>query len=192
MEWDRETYRRVARCFESGDLDRFRDMIRENPRCLRNRHGGDAWLRYAAGQGDLPMVQLLVELGIDVNETQFSPDHRSHVPEGAIQQAADFGHLEVVRWLLDQGAEINFEFKGRRRCQPLIGAATSGYLDIVKLLVERGADLDASGAFAVTQADVFGNFAVRDYLLSVGAQDERDITPPDFPAAHQRIIDTMV
>ncbi len=70
-----------------------------------------------------------------------------------------------------------------------------GDLGIVKLLVEHGGNIHAtnySGLNVVTFADWNDRFEVRDYLLSLGAKDLRETTPPDFPGAHEAIMDAMV
>ncbi len=148
---------------------------------------------YAALNGLLPFVRLLVEqYAIGVNEPfGDSPDYTP------ILKAAQNGHLETVRWLLDHGAQINFEYDGRQRCEALMRAAGCGHivgrdlLDVVKLLVERGANIhvtDSNGASAVSIAEISGHFAVRNYLLSVGAKDPREMEVPDFAAAHKILI----
>ena len=38
---------------------------------------------------------------------------------------------------------------------------------------------------------MYGRFAVRDYLLALGAKDERDIIPPDFAKAHRILIQAV-
>eukprot|EP00913_Durusdinium_trenchii_P035301 g33031.t1 len=189
-EWNLQMYRKAAVFFREDELDLFRAFIQEHPQYLFDDDGVHVWMSKAAHHGDIAKMELLVELGVDVNITKYPTDDPDTEPEGAIQQAADFGHLEAVRWLLDHGAEINFEFKGERRCWPLVGAATRGHLEIVKLLVERGADLEArmGGVYALSQAETYGRFEVRDYLLSLGIKGLLDITPPDFPAAHKLLL----
>jgi Ankyrin repeats (3 copies) len=68
------------------------------------------------------------------------PEHR-HL---ALGLASQYGHLEIVRLLLDAGEDPN-RFNpvgGHSHSTPLHQAAGNGHLDVVKLLVERGARLD--------------------------------------------------
>ncbi|MBS9530005.1 ankyrin repeat domain-containing protein [Wolbachia endosymbiont of Rhagoletis cerasi] len=57
----------------------------------------------------------------------------SRVSERALYDAAEKGCLEVVKFLLDEGVDINTSLA-------LLSAADSGQLEVVKLLLERGAD----------------------------------------------------
>lgn len=149
----------------------------------------------AAMEGKLPIIEALVALGLKVNESDDHslPGEPFYQPEGPIVHAAAAGHLDIVRWLLEHGAQINYVVNGRPRCQPLIYAATNGHLDIVKLLVEYGADLhsDRGGVYASTQAEDFRHFEVRDYLRSLGVKTMREKYPPDYESAHRCFIDDM-
>ena len=62
----------------------------------------------------------------------------------ALTLAADFGHVEIVRMLLDAGEDPNRynPVGGHSHTTPLHQAAGRGYDDVVRLLVERGARLD--------------------------------------------------
>ena len=79
-------------------------------------------------------MEVLLSLGIDINATQDPPSDEFYEPEGAKLQAAQEGYVELVQWMLEHGAKINFEFCGQRRCMPLQRAATAGHLAVVKLL----------------------------------------------------------
>ena len=56
--------------------------------------------------------------------------------------AAKNGHLNVVKYLVEEGADVNAHVMGDET--PLIRAAWSGHLDVVKYLVEQGADVNKS------------------------------------------------
>lgn len=62
----------------------------------------------------------------------------------ALALAAQFGHTEIVRWLLDAGEDPNrYNPMGTHsHSTPLHQAAVAGHYDVVRLLVERGARLD--------------------------------------------------
>lgn len=53
--------------------------------------------------------------------------------------AANSGHLEVVKLLLEKGADV--AVSSDNRTTPLIAAANIGHLEVVKLLLEKGADM---------------------------------------------------
>ena len=136
----REIRNEMHTCRREKDLLGFELLARSHPDCLYTDDGWDYWLRNAAGDGDLPLVQLLVRLGVDVNLSSgtFIPD------DTAVGSAAMHGHLEVVKWLLEHGAKLNFIAYGAVR-SALTDAIDSGNFELVKLLVERGADVNATG-----------------------------------------------
>jgi hypothetical protein len=185
----------IDAAFESGNIEEFKHLLRSHPEHMRSDDGSEHWMRMAAMAGQLPIIQALVELGIGVNEShdRSDPNDSFYEPEGAILQAAGFGHVELVRWLLEHGAKINYVVQNKPRCWPLIRAAGEGHLEVVKLLVEHGADIHSTwrGLNAITQAENLGQFAVRDYLRTLGARTLRETTPPDYAGAHQRFLKHM-
>jgi ankyrin repeat protein len=57
--------------------------------------------------------------------------------------AVDFGHRQIVTWLLQQGANVNARSSNDSHCTALHSAAWNGDLEMVELLVSAGADLTA-------------------------------------------------
>ena len=57
--------------------------------------------------------------------------------------AVDFGHHDIVRWLLGLGANVNARTEVESRHSALHSAAWNGDLEMVRLLVESGADVRA-------------------------------------------------
>ena len=53
--------------------------------------------------------------------------------------ASSHGHVDVVRVLLEHGAEINKA--ANSGCTPLFIASQEGRVDVVRVLVEQGADI---------------------------------------------------
>jgi len=58
----------------------------------------------------------------------------------ALHAASARDHLEVVKLLLDRGAEVNTPGESYRN--PLQAASLNGHQEVVELLLERGAEND--------------------------------------------------
>lgn len=91
-------------------------------------------LDLAAREGDLEMVELLVNNGANVNN--YKP----------LQLASQKGYLEIVTYLVEHGANLNdpdieIRFDG---LSPLHEAVRGGHFDVVEYLVEQGADINAT------------------------------------------------
>ena len=83
--------------------------------------------------GDLDQVNNLIRVeGLDVNIVNGSPPPYDVTPLGV---AAENGHLEIVRLLLESGANVN------SRC-PLSRAARCGDIEIVEELLKAGANVN--------------------------------------------------
>ena len=95
---------------------------------LRNKFGRTA-LSSAAEEGELEVVNTLVDAGASINTRQA----QSWTP---LHYAADKNHLEVVRVLLEHGADKSA--KSRDGKTPLLFAALKGHSECVELLKERG------------------------------------------------------
>src|SRR5262245_42124717 len=100
----------------------------------------------AARQGDVAAVRKLLDEGVPV-------DAKSRYGATALSFASHKGQLEVVKLLLERGADpdVKDRFYGST---PLSWAAESGSLEIARLLVDRGArDLEAALELAVAKKD---------------------------------------
>ncbi|KAJ3275311.1 hypothetical protein HK104_003917, partial [Borealophlyctis nickersoniae] len=100
-----------------------------------------------AGNGHFGVVKLLLEREGGAN---------MHARDcHALCRAADGGHLEGVRLLLEKGADMHVwgdVALGR--------AAGGGQLDIIKLLLEKGVDANAQDGHALGQAARWGDLEV--------------------------------
>jgi Ankyrin repeats (3 copies) len=110
----------------------------------------------ALPHGELEAVEALIRNGAKVNLVvaatlgRVEDARRTLAPASAddrlraLALAAQFGHTEIVRLLLDAGEDPNrYNPMGNHsHSTPLHQAAVAGHFDTVRLLVERGARLD--------------------------------------------------
>jgi ankyrin repeat protein len=136
------------------------DLLLANPAIdvnLTNKSGENA-LMMAAFDGQLPLVKtLVVEKKAAVNKTGWAPIH----------YAATNGHLEIVQFLMANGAQINA--LSPNETTPLMMSIGSGNDQLIKYLLDNGADLrmrNHEGYTAIDVAQLFGKDDIRDGLKS--------------------------
>ena len=94
--------------------------------------------------------------------------------EGPLLRASAAGHAEVVRLLLEAGADKDATGTSSS-CTALILAAHKGRLEVVRLLVEAGAGKDITDKFgltALTAAARSGQVDVARFLVEAGADKD--------------------
>lgn len=146
------------------------DIAEEKDEPSRPRISAQA-LRNAALEGRLSVVQGAIEDGAEVDAAD--PVQK----QTPLILAAFNGHTETVKYLLDQGAEI--EARDSEGKTALIHACTGPFLETVKLLLDSGAEInarDSTEAYTpLMMAAGTGQEDVLQYLLSQGAdKDLRD------------------
>jgi ankyrin repeat protein len=95
-----------------------------------------------AEEGDLQGVVGLVQ------EDAGLVDAENEEGKTPLIEACEGGHLEVVRWLLDRGADINHQ--GNGGCTTLYWASNTEHTPVVRLLLEKGADPTIANTYDVT------------------------------------------
>lgn len=125
---------------ERGDLDTVRGWLERglDPEYVADRIG--TGLMIAAWEGNVPMMELFVAHGADVNAT-------NALDEQPLLHAAWKGRLEAVRWLLARGARIN---RPGLQWSALHYAAFNGHDEVARHLIERGAAINARSPNAST------------------------------------------
>ncbi|XP_063406238.1 kinase D-interacting substrate of 220 kDa-like [Mytilus trossulus] len=94
-------------------------------------------LTRAARKGDIDALELSLQNGADI-------DYQDVDGQTALMWAANGGHLEICRLLIDRGCKINItetEYSGETA---LIWAVVRGHLDICRLLIDRGCKIDTT------------------------------------------------
>ncbi|KAJ7049850.1 ankyrin repeat-containing domain protein [Mycena amicta] len=107
------------------------------------------WLLHALLNGQLDIEHFLCDNGADWSTVMAHAAEQGHldivryvVEKGvevnggdALRYAAEKGHVEIVCFLVDKGADV-------KQGYPLPYAAAKGHLEIVRILVEKGADIN--------------------------------------------------
>ncbi|WP_254508211.1 ankyrin repeat domain-containing protein [Anatilimnocola floriformis] len=166
---------RMYNAIQEGDLLTFKSLFELHPEQRHLPDGRSMWFSDAASAGNLDVIKFLISTGVDINEPANSDSVAS--PEGVVYRAAADGHLEVVRWMLDQGAKINFNVHGKTRCYALIHAAREGNLPMVQLLLEKGAATNSCWAemTPLDHAIDSGSDEVIQILRSNGAKQAKEL-----------------
>ena len=87
---------------------------------------------------NIEMAKLMVNYGINVNYVTFRTEQ---VPP-FLHKAIDNGHLEMVEFLVQNGANVNELDKNQRT--PLDAAMQNEQIEIVQLLIQHGAEPEES------------------------------------------------
>lgn len=126
-------------------------------------------LRFAAQEGQVARLQMMLEKGADVN----GKDAAGYT---ALELASFQDHEHAVQLLLEHGADVNL--RGSDECPPLYYAIQQQNESIVFMLVEHGADVNSSvyGTTLSMLAAEAGNLLIMQSLIRSGA----DINSKDY------------
>ena len=169
---------------ELGDIARAREWLEAGlaPDFLADRIG--TGLMIAAWEGNIPLMELFVAHGADVNKTNASG-------EPALLHAAWRGHLDAVKWLLAHGAQIN-----RKPLQwtALHYAVFAGHDEVARYLIEHGADINArstNGSSVLMMAVYEGREELARKLVELGAdrnvRNDRDNGALEWAMKHKHL-----
>jgi hypothetical protein len=142
----------IVALFE-GSMNVF-DVLVDAPNIDVNAraNNGNSALMIAAYKGNQTAVQVLLKKGAAINQPGWTPLH----------YAAAGGKDDIVRLLLDKGAEI--DARSPNHTTPLMIAAYEGHYSTAKLLLDRGADVTLTNVSGLTTIDYAKHFDRRDII----------------------------
>jgi len=147
---------------KKGEITQIKEVLKKDPALAKssNEKGTTAVL-YAVYTKHNDIAELLIASGVEPNIFEAAATGRADRvrdllkanPELVHAYSADgwtalhlnFGHLDVVNLLLDNGADINAVSKNKLVATPLQGSVVMKRLDLGKLLLDRGANVSPRG-----------------------------------------------
>ncbi len=135
---------------KARDIDALKACITESPSCLRLLlYGQRALIHHAAALGELELIQFMFERKPGLFESITSVfDNQSSLVDfqdanqkSPVRWAAENGHLKVVEYLAEQGANLDLQDK-HKQYGPIHFATKNGHEDVVKCLMRYGADVN--------------------------------------------------
>lgn len=156
---------------QRGDVNGLRTILNEHPEVVDVKAGE---LLYAAvDDASLEILACLHEAGCDLNAT--------FVGSTPLVHAVEIDELDVVKWLLDHGADVNARATDRDS-RPLEQAIEEGNLAMIGLLLGYGADPNLQsgnpGRNAVAMARFHGHDEAVSFLTSRGCTESNSAEPP--------------
>eukprot|EP01083_Nonionella_stella_P006524 18968_1 len=166
-----DSFELMCRYVTEGETGKLRTMLWSVPGSVLRRDDHKI-LRIACELGNLDVMQTIAEESAGLDDYDFNIHVLNRI---CLQEAAHFGHTDLVVWLLGRGCDPN-------ACEgaPLRHAAMRGHLETVRALHKAGALLDHKDYFALRWAAAEDHLDVVKFLVEKGA-------PPGVGIHHAKI-----
>lgn len=175
-----------------GDVDSVKQILKRHNCCNHADDEGRTALQIASASGSFGMLKTLLNAEARV-------DLASMMEQSPLLEAVYMGHLEIIKELLDKGADT--EARNPKGWTAIHLAATWNRTDMLSLLIEKGADLEAKdkeGRTALHSAATKGHQDCVKLLLEAGADKDarsKDGRTAIFRAAangYPEIVDSLL
>ena len=153
---DKQGFTALMIASKEGNIEIAKLLIEEGANVNAEDEMGFTALMLASRNGHIAIVKLLIESGADINaKVRLVSYHTESVsiwgsifgggeirryyinPSTALMAASSEGHTEIVKLLIESGADVCF--RDEEGFTALKWASSEGHIDIVKLLREAGA-----------------------------------------------------
>lgn len=156
----------------NNDYNLFRKILKYNPE-INYYNNWQASPIYEASRyidSDVRFIEDLLKMGANINDTIYN-ENRTKIMTSPLCDAAGFGNRDVVKFLIENGA--NMDFESDFGSTPLGRAIASEKFDVALLLLNNGVDYSKSIFKAV---DKKGNLTIPNNIL----QMLRKVLPEPF------------
>lgn len=180
------------RRIDKGDITAAAALLEAYPEIKDSPPWCSILLKSAAEADSPEALAMLVSHGLDINFTV-----STGLSSRPLWHAATRNHLAALRWLLANGAKVNYLCLSGNKppsCPEVAGAILGGHQEAVRLLVEAGAVLDVPDNTERTPLDWalgYGYPAIVDYLHSKGALTARELPTWREPPPRHPIVEAV-
>ena len=138
----------ILKAAASGDVSKITELLAKDPKLANAKDPNDdkTPLHYAAAEGQLDAVKLLIEKGADVNakaKNGFTPLHLASYRVSSL-----FPYRRIAEVLIAKGAAVNA--KDLTGATPLHAASRVNSKDVADLLISKRADVNAKAKGDIT------------------------------------------
>jgi uncharacterized protein len=196
----------------AGDVSTVRAMLHDDPELARAKdENGVSVIMKATYYGKKDVVAALLESGVELDIFEAAATGRTarlrdliaddpslaniYSPDGftPLGFAVFFSQPEIVKALLDAGADVNLPSRETMKVTPLASAAAAKQTEIARTLIANGANVNAraaSGHIPLHEASANGNVELVKLLIDngadVNAKTDDGKTPLDFAIEYKR------
>jgi uncharacterized protein len=122
----------ILDAIDIGDVEELKTLFERFPQSVESSVPGFGnWLIYACQYGSISVIEYLIEMGFNVNETKKNGD------QCPLEAATSAGRAEVVSLLIKSGAVSDTHTS---LLNPLFGAVIGGSLECAQLILATGID----------------------------------------------------
>jgi uncharacterized protein len=143
---------------KAGDTATVTNLLQESPNIIRESNSSVSPIMLSMYFGQRQVAELLVQSGVTLTlheaavmgklerVQEILQAHPERLEEfssdgfSVLGFAAYFGHVDLVKWLLEQGAEVNRKSQNAMMVAPLHSAVSTQHVEIARLLLAHGAD----------------------------------------------------
>src|SRR6266849_1371774 len=142
---------------KKGDVAKVREMLKQDSSLIKaTAKNGASAIQVAVYARQKPIADLFLATGVELNIFEAAATGRlervrellkknpelihAYSPDGWTPLHLNFGNVEMAKFLIDSGADINSVSKNKFTATPLQGAVVNKSIEVGRLLLARGAN----------------------------------------------------